>query len=42
VQTKGPAFQRRLASWSEKDLELCTDLLRKPLDMPGNQHVERP
>src|SRR5882757_5518734 len=28
MQAKGAAFQARLASWSEEDLELCTDLLR--------------
>src|SRR5216684_6189001 len=41
MQTKGAAFQQRIASWSEEDLELCTDLLRRLLDMPVNKDVER-
>src|SRR5882757_4924366 len=39
MQTKGAAFQARLASWSEEDLELCTDLLRRLLDVPANKDV---
>jgi DNA-binding MarR family transcriptional regulator len=42
MQTKGAAFQQRLASWSEEDLELCTGLLRRLLDMPVNRDVEQP
>src|SRR5258708_20826910 len=41
MQAKGAAFQQRIASWSEEDLELCTDLLRRLLDMPVNKDVER-
>jgi DNA-binding MarR family transcriptional regulator len=42
MQTKGAAFQRRLTSWSGEDLELCTHLLRRLLEMPINKDVEQP
>jgi DNA-binding MarR family transcriptional regulator len=42
LQPKGAVFQERLASWSEEDLELCTDLLRRLLDMPVNKDGEQP
>jgi len=42
LRTKGTAFQRRVASWSEEDLVLCTDLLRRLLDVPANADVEQP
>lgn len=29
MQAKGATFRQRIASWSEEDLALCTDLLRK-------------
>jgi DNA-binding MarR family transcriptional regulator len=34
MQAKGTAFRQRVASWSEEDLLLCTDLLRKLVEMP--------
>jgi DNA-binding MarR family transcriptional regulator len=36
TQAKGAAFRARVASWSEEDLLLCTDLLRRLLDVPAN------
>lgn len=36
MQAKGTTFRERVASWSEEDLRLCTDLLRKLMDAPGN------
>jgi DNA-binding MarR family transcriptional regulator len=42
MQTKGAAFQQRLASWSEEDLDLCTELLRKLLDAPAKKDAEEP
>src|SRR5882762_1545711 len=36
TQAKGAAFRTRVASWSEQDLLLCTDLLRRLLGVPGN------
>jgi DNA-binding MarR family transcriptional regulator len=42
MQTKGAAFQQRLASWGVEDLELCTELLRRLLDMPVNKDGEQP
>src|SRR5882757_7372947 len=36
TQAKGAAFRTRVASWSEDDLLLCTDLLRRLLDVPAN------
>ena len=31
---KGDTFRQRVASWSEEELLLCTDLLRRLLEMP--------
>jgi DNA-binding MarR family transcriptional regulator len=42
MQAKGATFRQRVASWSDKDLLLCTDLLQKLLEMPANVDVERP
>ena len=42
MQAKGTAFQQRVASWSEEDLVLCTDLLRRLLGVPANADVESP
>lgn len=42
MRAKGAAFQQRVASWSEEDLVLCTDLLRRLLDVPANADVESP
>jgi DNA-binding MarR family transcriptional regulator len=42
MQTKGAAFQRRLASWSEEDLELGSGLLRRLLEMPVSKNGEQP
>ena len=36
TQAKGATFRTRVASWSEEDLLLCTDLLRRLLDVPAN------
>jgi hypothetical protein len=37
MQLKGATFRDRLASWSEKDLVLCTELLQRLLlDVPEN------
>jgi len=36
MQAKGATFRQRIASWSEEDLLLCTDLLRKLTDVPPN------
>ena len=36
MQAKGNAFRQRVTSWSEEDLLLCTDLLRRLLDVPAN------
>lgn len=33
MRAKGAIFQERIASWSEEDLALCTDLLRKLTDV---------
>jgi DNA-binding MarR family transcriptional regulator len=32
MQAKGITFRQRVASWSEEDLLLCTDLLRRLID----------
>jgi DNA-binding MarR family transcriptional regulator len=40
MQAKGATFRHRVASWSEEDLLLCTDLLQRLLDMPANAGVE--
>jgi DNA-binding MarR family transcriptional regulator len=42
MQAKGATFRRRVASWSEEDLLLCTDLLRRLLDLPANANVQSP
>jgi DNA-binding MarR family transcriptional regulator len=36
MQAKGATFRQRIASWSEEDLLLCTDLLRKLTDVSPN------
>jgi DNA-binding MarR family transcriptional regulator len=33
MQTKGATFRDRIESWSEDDLRLCTDLLRRLTDL---------
>ncbi len=40
MQAKGATFRQRVASWSEEDLVLCTELLRRLLDVPANADVE--
>jgi hypothetical protein len=40
TQAKGAAFRTRVASWSEEDLLLCTDLLRKLLELRANAGLE--
>jgi len=40
MQAKGNTFRRRVASWSEQDLLLCTDLLQRLLDVPANAVVD--
>jgi DNA-binding MarR family transcriptional regulator len=40
MQAKGATFRHRVASWSEEDLLLCTDLLQRLLEMPANAGVE--
>ena len=39
MQAKGATFRQRVASWSEEDLSLCTDLLQRLLDVPANADV---
>jgi DNA-binding MarR family transcriptional regulator len=36
MQAKGATFRQRVASWSEEDLLLCTDLLRRLIDVPAH------
>jgi DNA-binding MarR family transcriptional regulator len=36
MQAKGATFRQRVASWSEEDLRLCTDLLRRLIDVPAD------
>jgi len=36
MQAKGATFRQRVASWSEDDLLLCVDLLRRLIDVPAN------
>src|ERR1700681_838255 len=36
MQAKGATFRQRVASWSEEDLLLCTDLLRRLIDVPAD------
>jgi hypothetical protein len=40
VQAKGNTFRQRIASWSEQDLLLCTDLLQRLLDVPADADVD--
>jgi DNA-binding MarR family transcriptional regulator len=42
MQAKGATFRQRVASWSEEDLLLCTDLLQRLLEVPANADVESP
>jgi len=42
MQAKGATFRQRVASWSDKDLLLCTDLLQKLLELPTNVDDEQP
>ncbi|HWK43691.1 MAG TPA: MarR family transcriptional regulator [Stellaceae bacterium] len=42
MQAKGATFRQRVASWSEEDLLLCADLLRRLLDVPANVDVDPP
>jgi DNA-binding MarR family transcriptional regulator len=42
LRAKGAAFQQRVTSWNEEDLVLCTDLLRRLVDMPANADVQEP
>ena len=36
MQAKGATFRQRVASWSEEDLLLCTDLLQRLIDVPAH------
>ena len=36
MQAKGAVFRQRVESWSEKDLDLCADMLRKLIGTPSN------
>ena len=40
MQAKGATFRQRIASWSEEDLLLCTDLLRKLTDVSPNGRLD--
>jgi DNA-binding MarR family transcriptional regulator len=40
MQAKGNTFRQRVASWSEQDLLVCTNLLQRLLDVPANADVE--
>jgi DNA-binding MarR family transcriptional regulator len=42
MQAKGTTFRQRVASWSEEDLLLCTDLLQRLLEVPANADIEQP
>jgi DNA-binding MarR family transcriptional regulator len=42
TRAKGATFRQRVASWSEEDLLLCTNLLRRLLDVPANAGGESP
>ena len=42
IQAKGATFRQRVTSWSEEDLLLCTDLLRRLIEVPANADVEQP
>ena len=41
MQAKGATFRQRIASWSEEDMLLCTDLLRKLTDVSPNIPIDR-
>jgi DNA-binding MarR family transcriptional regulator len=41
MQDKGNTFRQRIAGWSDDDLLLCTQLLRRLLDKPANVDVEQ-
>ena len=40
MQAKGATFRQRVASWSEEDLLLCTDLLRRLIDVPADAGLD--
>jgi DNA-binding MarR family transcriptional regulator len=40
MQAKGATFRQRVASWSEEDLLLCTDLLRRLIEVPANVRLD--
>ena len=40
MRAKSGAFRRRVASWSEDDILLCTDLLRRLIEAPANANVD--
>jgi DNA-binding MarR family transcriptional regulator len=40
MQAKGATFRQRVASWSEQDLLLCTDLLQRLLEQPASTDVD--
>jgi DNA-binding MarR family transcriptional regulator len=42
MQAKGATFRQRVASWSEEDLLLCADLLRKLIDVPAGSPSATP
>ncbi len=42
MQAKGATFRQRVATWSEQDLLLFTNLLQRLLDVPANADIEQP
>jgi DNA-binding MarR family transcriptional regulator len=42
MRAKGATFRQRVASWSEQDLLLCTDLLQRLLEVPENADIGSP
>jgi DNA-binding MarR family transcriptional regulator len=40
MQEKGATFRQRIASWSDEDLLLCTELLRKLIDVPASTGLD--
>jgi DNA-binding MarR family transcriptional regulator len=42
TQAKGNTFRQRVASWSEQDLLLCTNLLQRLIELPANADVDEP
>jgi DNA-binding MarR family transcriptional regulator len=40
MQEKGTTFRQRVASWSDEDLLLCTELLRKLIDAPASAGLD--